>query len=323
MRPLYRITANRRDITEQIQAAGLISLRVRDLHGFESDEVTLEVNDIGSKVVFPSQGAKLSVAMGYRESGLIPQGEYIVSSIRHSGAPDKLVITAKAADMLASLKVPRTRSWQGQTVGSLLTQIAAAHGLTPAIDSRLAGQVIAHLDQTESDMALLTRLGERYHATAKPAGGRLLFVRKGSSATVSGLGLPPVTIQRSSADSHEFQLEGRAEYSGVRASFGKVGKPQYVQVGAQEHPKTLMSLFATQAEAQAAAEGEWRRMQQGVATMSLTLAVGRPELFAGQPIQLQGWRKELQLTWIVEEVEHELEGNSGISSRLKLTTKQD
>lgn len=324
MRPYYRVTADSRDITEQIRSAGLIEMRVRDLLGFESDELTIEVNDIGAGISWPREGAKLSVAMGYRESGLVPQGEYVVSRVSHSGPPDRMTISAKSADLLASLKVPRTRSWHGTTVGGILSSIAREHGLKPAIDPQLASQSVPHLDQAESDLALMTRLGERYHATAKPAGGHLVFVRRGVSLSASGKPLPTVTIQRKEGDSHQFDVEKRPSYTGVRVPYrsGKGGKPAYAMSGSAGNLKTLGTLHPSSAEANAAAVGELKRLTQAVATLQLELGLGNPTLLAGMPIKLQGWRKELLLNWIIEEVEHKISGQSGISSSVKLTTKQ-
>ena len=56
---------------------------------------------------------------------------------------------ATAADLRSrsSLKAPRSRAWDEVTLGSLVTDVAAAHGYEVRVDPSLADWPIAHIDQ--------------------------------------------------------------------------------------------------------------------------------------------------------------------------------
>jgi phage protein D len=65
-------------------------------------------------------------------------------SARHSGPPNTITIRGKAADMRASIKAPKTRSWDSLTLGALVQTIAGEHGLTATISEQLALIAIEH-----------------------------------------------------------------------------------------------------------------------------------------------------------------------------------
>ncbi len=321
MTPDYNINAGSSDITANIRAAGLVELRHQDNRGVESDEVTIEINDIDGKVYWPSKGAKLEVAIGYEETGLVPKGVYIVDRISHYGPPDRIIINAKAADMLKRLKVQRHRDWHQTTLGGIVSTIASEHGLRPAITQKLASIYIEHIDQTDSDLNFITRLAEDYNATAKPAGGALVFIEKGARITSKGRPMPVVTIKRNEVDTHAFNEEGRTEYTGVRAPWHdlKRGKLRYAKVGGSEKFKTLRKTYSTEAEASKAAQAEFDRLSQVGYRMRLSLKHGRPDLLAEMKVMLEEWRPELcAVQWVIDSVVHTIHGQNGLSSEVMM-----
>ncbi|SMG64540.1 Phage late control D, partial [methanotrophic bacterial endosymbiont of Bathymodiolus sp.] len=168
MTPDFRIHADSQDITERIQDR-LLSLRVTDEAGIKSDTVELNLDDRDGLVIWPVHGAELEISLGYRETGLVRLGLYIVDEVEHSGPPNTLTIRAKASDMRQSLKAPQTRVWDNVTLADLVSSIASEHGLVPKISDSLASIGYTHLDQTEeSDLHLLTRLGRENNAVTKP-----------------------------------------------------------------------------------------------------------------------------------------------------------
>ncbi|MEA3411805.1 MAG: hypothetical protein U9R74_09720 [Pseudomonadota bacterium] len=57
--------------------------------------------------MLPRTGARLEVAIGYRETGLFDMGQNMVDKVEASGPPDTITVRAKAADMLATMKACR------------------------------------------------------------------------------------------------------------------------------------------------------------------------------------------------------------------------
>lgn len=85
-----------------------------------------------------------------------------------------------------------------------------------------------------------------------------------------------------------------------------------------ENIKTIRHNYASKGNAGHAARAEWRRLQRGMASFSITLAQGRPELFPEVPVVLSGFKPEIDSTsWIVTKVSHALDDN-GLSTSIEL-----
>ncbi|MDH3000950.1 phage tail protein [Chelonobacter oris] len=85
--------------------------------------------------------------------------------------------------------------------------------------------------------------------------------------------------------------------------------------------KTLRHTYQSEDAALNAAKSAFDKIQRGVATFSLTLAIGNPELIPEMPVQLQGFKGEIGSTnWIISKVSHNL-SDSGFTSQVELELK--
>ncbi len=100
------------------------------------------------------------------------KGKFRVDELEHSGAPDRLMLRARSADLTTAMRKRRERSWDQTTLGELLKTIAGEHGLTPRIAADLARITTSHLDQTESDANLLPVLALCQFNREAAKGGR-------------------------------------------------------------------------------------------------------------------------------------------------------
>lgn len=98
-------------------------------------------------------------------------------------------------------------------------------------------------------------------------------------------------------------------------------KPQVaIQVSADDI-KTLRHLYASEETAKHAARANWRRLQRGMAEFSLTLALGRPELFPEMPAVVQGFKREIDSTdWTITRATHSL-SDAGLTTKLEFEIK--
>ena len=323
MRPAYRILVDQRDITAAIRDR-LLSLTLTDQSGYQSDAVSLRLDDREGKIELPRKGAKLEVALGYEERGLAEIGLYIVDEIELAGPPDTLTIQAKAVDMQASLKQHKTRAWSN-TIQEIVSTIAQEHGLKPRVDSALGAIRIPHIDQTEeSDLNFLTRLGKQYDAVGKPAGPHLLFVPHGQAQSASGQATTSVSIHRNQTSDHRVTLADRGKYQAGLAHWQDLEAGQQVteRVGEGEGEPvfTLRHAYPTAKEARAAAQAKLNALNRGQGTLSLTLKPGDPTLAAEARLTLSGFRKGVDGEWIATRVIHEI-GGSGYSTRVEAETK--
>jgi uncharacterized protein len=87
--------------------------------------------------------------------------------------------------------------------------------------------------------------------------------------------------------------------------------------------KVLRHIYANKDNATRAAKSEFRRMIRGVASLSLTLAYGRPDIFPELPAIVSGWKIQIDSSeWIVSRAVHNLNSN-GLISNIDLELKLD
>ena len=325
----------------------IISISLTDKRGFEADELTIELDDCDGALAIPKTGSKITLKLGYKETGLVEKGEYLVSEFTASGSPDRLSITARAADLAEALAEQVEKSWHKQTLYQIIETIAKKHKYEYIISKDYQNQKIEHIDQTnESDASFMSRLAEQYDAIATIKNGKLLFIPAGESQTASGQPILPTTITRASGDSHSFTYSSSNSYQAVRAYYTdkKTGQKKEVIVNKDNaYPnkkttqqtktvkgktfkakkkendnqkvntegqkiKTLRHLYATESGAWSGARGAFKKIQRGVAEFSITLAVGRPDLYPETPAVVQGFKPEIDAeAWLITEVSHKID----------------
>ena len=315
MTPIYQLILEGRPLELR---GRLISLSLIDKNGMEVDELTVEIDDSDGMVELPSKGKKLTAVFGFagREQN---RGTYIVDEIGHHGPPDVITIRARSADFRKTLLEEREKSYHKTTVGAVIAEIAARHGLPPAVSAELAGIAVEHLDQTnESDAHLVTRLAQEHDAVGTVKDGRLLFTVRAAGKTSSGQDLPTVTIHRSEGDSHDFTDADRDDrVTGVVAYWHdkKSAKRKKAEVGADGYRRHLKQTYNSEKEAKAA-EAEMKRIKTRARTLSLNLAFGRAELFAEQPLKVEGFKPQIDaVRWFIKEITHTL-GDNGYTVQI-------
>jgi hypothetical protein len=319
--PLFRLIADDADVTAAI-AKRLVKLSLTDKKGMEADELSIEIEDGGGRVALPRTGVTLSLALGWEGAALIEKGTFEVDEVSHSGPPDTITITARAADFRGALKDQREASYHDTSLGAILETVAARNDLAPAIHADLAQTAVAHLDQTnESDANLITRLGKDYGALATIKAGRLLFVPEGKGVSASGRVLGTTTIRRSEGDRHSFTSTDREKtVTGVKAKWNNfaTGKAEEVLAGEDGGSvKTLKRLFPNAKEAMAAAEAAMKKKKRSGHEFRVTLALGRPEILASAPVRFTGWRPEIAaIDWLTGDITHTLDASGGLTTEV-------
>ncbi|WP_107495321.1 contractile injection system protein, VgrG/Pvc8 family [Thalassobius sp. I31.1] len=304
----YQILEGGSDITARFKDR-LTGLSITDEAGLKSDSAEISVDNRDQRVELPPVGAKLEIALGFKETGLTAMGHYIVDDLSGEIMPEVMTISAKAADMLGSIRAPKTRAWEAVTLGDIVNTIAADHNLKPAVSEDLQPAFFGYLAQTsESDLNLLTRLARDLNATVKPAAGHLVFVRRGAGKTVSGEDILPHVIHRSQISRGSWKLTGRGKYGKVTAEWSETGTASLHRVSAGEKSPELKLRhpYATEAEARRAAEAALRASQFASGSISLQLGGFFGDIAAESPVDLQGILPELTGIWIVTRVTHRL-----------------
>lgn len=85
--------------------------------------------------------------------------------------------------------------------------------------------------------------------------------------------------------------------------------------------KTLRHTYATEASALNAAKSAFDRLKRGVATFSINLAYGVPDLMPETPVQLSGFKKEIDGSeWLITKVSHNI-SDSGYTCQVECELK--
>lgn len=83
----------------------------------------------------------------------------------------------------------------------------------------------------------------------------------------------------------------------------------------------LTTVYASKAQAMRAAQAKWDKLQRGVAEFSITLALGRADLFPETPVRVSGFKRVIdEQSWLISKVTHNL-NNSGYTTGLELEVK--
>lgn len=320
--PAFKILADGTDLTAQI-ADRLVSLRISDQAGQQSDSLEIVLDDRGKRLPAPRQGAWLKVWLGYSSGGPKPayMGSFGVDEVEFTGGNRSMTIRATAAATAPELvKEGRSQSWRSTTLGAVVQEVAKRNGMTAVVKGAQASIAIAHEDQTnESDQAFLTRLAEKFKATIKPADGKLVLLPRGS-----GEGGGTFTVKEPDVEPGWWAtLKNRGAYSEVSVRYldRTTNKEKVVKAGQKGKQPSFeeRGTFKTQAEAQKAAESRLQSLQAGEVSISLT-TVGRPEINAEGLITLQGFRPEVDGTWNAKIIEHRLDG-TGYRTAIECGTK--
>lgn len=321
MEPAFTLSVGEEDRSDVLRGR-LLSLRVVDVIAPRGDELSLVFDDRDNEIELPAHGAVIRLAIGYAGAELEDQGRFTVDETEVDGPPDRISVSAKSADTRESLKAHKSRSWRATTVGAIVSQVASEHGLEPQVDADLAAVTVDHRDQAgESDLHFVTRLGRDHDAVAAPKAGKLIFVPRGQAVSASGKALEPLRLDRADLTRWRMKNTDRAKHGRVRARHrdGAAAADAYVEAGGEEPTKTLRHPYASAALAGAAAHAEHKRLKRTAHGVELELP-GRPDAFAGRPVELAGVRDGVDGRWIITRAEHDLDfEGGGFTTRLEAT----
>lgn len=319
----FRLTLDGVDLTPRFRPR-LATLTLTEQRSDQADQLDLVLTDQDGQLAIPRTSAVITLELGWLGSPLISKGAFKVDEVEVAGSPDVISLTARSADFTSGFRRRREGSWRSTTLGAALRELAARQGLSPRIDATLAATPLQVLDQSqESDAALLRRLGREHDAVATVKAGTLIFMPIGAGRTSGGAALPGFVITRRSGDGHRWRRAERDAYSGVEATWhdSDGAERRTALAGDASNAKRLRRTYASEASAKRAAQAELGRVARSKATMSYTLALGRPDLFPELIGQVQGFKPEIdQSRWVIERCVHTLSGDGGLTTALELET---
>ncbi len=318
MTPRYIISANGRPITDLI-APLLESLTVTDETGYDSDRLTISLDDTRGDLELPAAGAVLSLQLGIGGE-MVDFGQYTVDAVSGEGGARGaclMRIEAHAVPMAGAGKMQgrKSRSWEGLTFGAIVRQIAGENGLQAVVGKDLDAIDPGHLDQTdESDTSFLARIARDFSAALKVTAGRLAMIRRGASITASGESLPAMLVNRGDVSSWSWVISGQGGYRSVIASYRDTERAQTVEmvVGEGEPAYRMPHTYSNPGNARRAAQARLNDFSRSSAgELKLTMPP-RLDIFAETPVTLTGIRQGVDGRYVVRRVTHTLDKGGGL-----------
>ncbi|WP_125781849.1 phage late control D family protein [Pseudoalteromonas rubra] len=317
--PYFSIKANGNEVTKRLKDR-IVEVSVTQRTGLLSDVCKVRFDNLEElPIQLPEPGNVLEIAMGYKDgtpdthAALTPVGKFDVGAYELTGPARALTLYGNSIMWDADFKSPRFRSWPPQgdetpvTLGDLVAQIASEYGLQSGVSEVLSSITLPHLEQSESDMQLLTRLALRYDAVMKVAAGKLLFVAKGSGQSLSGQTVTSATLGNHQII-HWSKVSNHYHLVGTVQSYyhdAKQAQRMSVQAGSGTPVIKLPYLYSDAASAQAAASSQLTRLKRAHGAVQLTVP-GNPEIVAGALISVDNSVDHLQGDWFITEVTHQL-----------------
>lgn len=341
-RPNFAIFTPSRDITRSLNER-VTSVDVIEYAGMQSDELILVLDDHPDyRLELPKVGDKIRVELGYLKvegSGDRAQeepihtdhGEYEVAEYSVSGSRDTLTIYANKLMFANEFKAPRQFSWlstpeEPLMLETVLSDIAARHGLESRANPQLAQIQLPQIDQSESDMQLLTRLAGIYDATVKVVENFLLFMPRNNGRSRTGQDLPVETLPRQQLISWEMLASGLPAYESCTAYYYDwlTAERKSVSAGSGSPNYTINHTLPDENTATLAATArlnDFKRTQHSITGS----AIGKAELFAGGVVQItdvraagkssSGGEQSLAVdgNWCLTKVHHRIDSSGYVS----------
>ena len=175
----------------------------------------------------------------------------------------------------------------------------------------------------KSDLHYITRLAHRYRAIAKPAGGKLLFVKRGAVKSATGIDLPAVRLIWSDFIEGSATGKGRPLSEAVDAHWHDRGRVERIRekAGSGDQAYTLRHTFAEKAQAENAARAKKDELDRGARTLSGSVS-GNPAIVAEIDIEVIGIRPGVDGLWSVRSVSHRYSDADGYVTEFEAETKQ-
>jgi len=329
MQPDYRIMDGGSDITGSFQ--GRISeIRLTDVDGIKSDQVVITLDNEGYAVAVPPKGKKLTVMIGYVETGLVDKGQFTVDDVTLEEPPSIMIITAKAADLRQGSKTQRNKSYErpNQKLKDVLGEIAGRMGLGLQLSPSLQNIPLAYwVQNNESDVHTIERLARRHDAILKVTGGRLIGVKRQEGMNSMGTAFGAVSIVPEMCKSWRCKLSDRPDHSQVEAQWLDRGQASRTPVivgggGGLGARHVLPQVFPSEEEAKKAAETRQRELASAKGTFNAVLP-GMPELTAEVPLALSGFPAPISgQQWMIKRVEHIMIGRSTFETNVQAEVKK-
>ncbi|XWN29975.1 MAG: hypothetical protein ROR55_21135 [Devosia sp.] len=308
----------------------ILEVRIVDERGTEGDKLTVVLDDRDGQISYPPTGSIITVTGGYRDTGALVVGQFVVDGIDLEGWPQKVTIHGSSVDAKSAAKERKTETHKEQdvpTLGDLINKIAGRNGWSAAIADELKSIPIKEAEhQTEqSDVGFLDDLVQRHDGTLSVKQGRLVALMKAGLTSASGSSLAPIVISPGvNLLKYQVRWSDKPVHGKVEARYfdrllvETIKVEESVGDGGEDVVSRIREAFPSKEEAQRAAKARARELTRGDGTATFEIE-GDPSVGAEIPVVARGIRSGVDGTWAPVRVEHVWNDN-GYTNRIETET---
>ncbi|WP_081310637.1 phage late control D family protein [Pseudoalteromonas luteoviolacea] len=316
----YSVKANGKEVAAQLRDR-IAEVRVTLRTGLLSDTCYVKFDNLGNLPITAPKGAEdLEIGMGYKQgtgdnsAPIVEMGKYSVGEYQLIGPVRALELHGNKVIWDQELKTLKFKSWPSSDdaplmLADVISEIAGQYGLSPCIADSYQQIQLPQIEQSESDMQLLSKLAEQFDAFMKIVNDKLIFMNKGTGRSLSGQALPEVALGPKWLTNWILNAQHYKSVGEVKAKFYDfdIAELKTVNAGSKSPSHVLPYVFANEAIAQAAADSKLNQLKRSHKSVQLH-TFGKPDIVAGGVVEIEDVADEINGRWYVNEVEHVING---------------
>lgn len=311
------------DITAEI-ASMVERITYTDCLSEFSGEVEVVVADPQRKwqgVWYPALGERVNLAIGYRNEGVQPCGDFQIDQLELSGPPDTFTIRCLAAFITPPMRTRNSLGYENQTLLGIVRTVAGKYGLavmTAPDDIDLVFQRVTQ--KYESDLAFLKRLANEHGFDFTVRGSRLVFYSRTTLEAASSVW----TLTRQEVESYHFGIRTHSTYTASQVTHHDLNTKSLItqstdSVGpiATDDILKLVTRCENGQQAFFKASAALQRSNVTLVQASVTMP-GSVAMAAGNAIELSGFG-QFDGKYLITVAQHRIQRSRGYTTRLEVS----
>jgi uncharacterized protein len=319
MRGGVDITSNFNDRTTQIKIESIAG-------NGEGDHCVISLDDRDWRIVAIEPGETIGVYLGYQEIGLAYMGTFELDEVTYQGKPRVVQLTGTSTGFMNVQKAPAIKEFDNKSISDILGGMAGQTGLGLSIDKGLGDITLPFKNQVVSNLHMIHELERLTGAMAKIADGKLVFVPRDSTESVSGLPIPTIVLLPEHFGDWSVRYSGRPDFGSVKAAWHDKDDMvrRWVDFGSQGGAVgngsggayVLGQVFNSMQEAQAATQSKMQALNRAQVQATFDLAKGDPWIHSTSTLLVEGMRDKINGSYVVEKATHTYIKSTGIRTNL-------
>lgn len=333
MIPDFSLMYEGKNITQDVKPY-LLDLTYTDYLAGQSDEIDLTFEDREQKWInswFPTQGDKLTVAIGYKGYELTPLGSFEITEVEWTyDVLSGSVVSVKglSAGISKASRTVQPKAYENTTLKKLVEMVAQRLKLN--VTGTIAHVPIKRVTQyQERDVEFLTRLANEYHHSFKIEGNTLIFTTMESlkqRQSVQDLDLTQVISIRLKDNvkdtAKKVEVKGfNSQKKQVIKSEKQVDDSKGSKDKTKHKPKLTNTLkIVTRGESQEQIEARAisaQQQQEDEQQAGNIMLIGNPKLLAGNTIHLTHVGV-FSGKYLIKSARHNLSRTQGYSTEIEI-----